>query len=76
MTYSITNVRRDNDKIFASVNGCVYVIRKSGADKYGSISLSVSDGSVIAWQIRCHRHGAMVRKNRQGWTVAQVVEIA
>ena len=75
MTYSITNVRRDNDKIFANVNGCVYVVRKSGGSKYGSISLHVGprDG-VIAFGLRCHKPGSTA-KTWPGWNVVQVVSI-
>jgi hypothetical protein len=75
MTYSITNVRRDNDKIFANVNGCVYVVRKSGGKKYGSISLHAGprDG-VIAFGLRCHKPGSTVT-SWPGWNVVQVVSI-
>lgn len=78
MTYSITNVRRDNDKIFGTINGVVHTIKKSGGAKYGSVSLSVSDsdGAVLAWHLRCHRPGVRIRPNRQGWRIVKVAEIA
>jgi hypothetical protein len=72
MTYSITNVRRDNDKIFVSVNDCVYVVRKSGGSKYGSISLHV--GPREGFGLRCHKPGSKVT-TWPGWTVLQVVSI-
>lgn len=76
MTYSITNVRRDNDKIFASVNGVEYTVRKSGGSEYAVVSLLTGpkDGK-IGWGIRCHRDASKIARCHLGWTVSQVVSI-
>lgn len=77
MTYSITNTRRDNDKIFVSVNGVEYIIRKSGGAKYGSVSLQTAIcGGELCWAIRCHRFGKKATNMQMGWKVTQVAEIA
>lgn len=76
MTYSITNVRRDNDRIIAAVNGTEYLIRNTGGSKYGSISLqtAICDGE-LSWVICCHRPGRKATKTNPYWTVSQVVSI-